>query len=125
MGEVRSCIRFFFRAPSLIDELATYAQEEGVDLKLVIDVKTRWNSTLRMLRNFLGLKTALMKFFARPGRKERFPLKPEEVIAITDMVRALEHVETATKRLPLANATLRSADLALQVSNHVFHYICK
>jgi len=79
---------------------------------MVVDVPIRWNSTLRMLRNFLALEVALRHFYAGGT----FPLNRQELAAAKDIAEAQIHVEEAVKRLSLDEATIRSADLALQVS---------
>ena len=116
MEEVRCCVRIFTGSPKLNDELRRYAeeQEDTRDLKLVLDVESRWNSVLRMLRNFLKLEAALRKVYV--CQRMEFPFEAEHITALKEVVNSLEPVETAVKRPSLAESTMRTSDLALQVS---------
>lgn len=115
IAKVRAAAKKFVLSPMLNDELTAIAASRGCRLKLVLDVKTRWNSTVRMLEHFLELEASLREFYAARGRDEPFPLDDAEMAAVRSLVCALAVVDLTTKRLSLATATLRTSDLALQV----------
>ena len=115
IDKVRTECRAFLKSPQLNDELLKRADKAGCGLKLVIDVRTRWNSTVRMLRNFAALEAPLRTLYADGCRQGQFPLSKAEVASLKEVVVALEHVERAIKRLSKEETTLRSADLAIQV----------
>lgn len=116
VDKVRNACRTFHRSPVLHDELLKNTAAELLSKKIVLDVATRWNSSLRMLERFLEMEQALRTFYANENSTQAFPLSDEELLTCKDMVKAMTHVEEATKRLSIHGATLRSADLALQVS---------
>lgn len=122
----QECLRFQER-PVLNDELcqiATRSKSANPRLKLVIDVKTRWSSTHRMLKNFLKHESNLRAFYNDEKRKrnEEFPLSDDEIGVVRDIERAFSHVDECVKRLSLADLSMRKADRALQVSrSHVTH----
>ena len=101
------------------DQLSKYSEEIGCSLKLVLDVTTRWSSTLRMLRNFNALQVPLRKLYEDGSRPGTFPFSDEDVLLMQELISALNHVEEATKRLSRKDATMRSADLALEVSSEL------
>ena len=94
------------------DELRALAQEPGHRMKLVLDVSTRWNSTARMLRNFVSLEQPLRRFYGEPPGQDPdvgiFPFTQEEMSCLKDVLRILEHVERCTKRLSKEHCTLIS-----------------
>lgn len=52
----------FKRSPLKNNYLQKYVKEElGKEVHLVIDVKTRWNSMVAMIQNFLKIKTSIKK----------------------------------------------------------------
>ena len=110
INRIRSECRKFHTSPKLNDELATHTQADGCQVKLAMDVKTRWNSTFRMLKNFLKVTPSLQRFYG-----ECFPFSEDEMSVARDIATALSHVDLCSSRLSLADITLRNADLALQV----------
>lgn len=71
-----------------------------------------------MLRNFLKLEPALQLYHSEQNLA--FPLTEAELSAAAEILRALTHVEIAISRLSNEDATMRSADLAIQVRFEVF-----
>ncbi|CAB3232008.1 unnamed protein product [Arctia plantaginis] len=62
MTETRSIIRFFRKSPLKSITLQKHVVAEfGVELVLLLDVRTRWNSMLTMIERFLLLKKAIKK----------------------------------------------------------------
>ncbi|GBP94818.1 hypothetical protein EVAR_91216_1, partial [Eumeta japonica] len=62
MTETRSIIKFFRKSPLKSITLQKHVVAEfGVELVLLLDVKTRWNSMLTMIEQFLKLKNAIKK----------------------------------------------------------------
>lgn len=109
----RACLRFH-RSGVANDALSDIAEQNGIRRKFACDVKTRWNSTLYMLQNFITLEPSLREFYT--SQYEAYPFSDEEVAKIRVLIDALAPVDQCVKRLSQADATMRSADLALQVS---------
>lgn len=88
------------------------------EVQLELDVRTRWNSTLTMIRTFLANEAALRKFYdsSRRKRGEEFPLDVLEISAIKRVAKSLEHAERATLRLSEKDTSISLADIALEVS---------
>lgn len=117
--KVREECKKYQRSAVMNDELQSLALESGCGLKLVLDVKSRWNSTVRMLRNFISLEKPLRQFYGEPADQEPdiglFPFSVEELNMVKELCSTLAVVEKCVLRLSLADATLMSADVALQV----------
>ena len=113
--KVRVIARCFQKSPMLNDELQSFVPQAGVNgrRELVMDVRTRWNSTTRMLRNFLHLSPALKLYYA--SKSEAFPLSADELQSLEDLLTTLAIVEEASERLQLGDLTIKQADMALQV----------
>ena len=64
LGKVRRLVTFFHKSSSLTDEIHVKQKllfpSNQVGHKLIIDVQTRWNSTLQMLRRLLEQAPVLM-----------------------------------------------------------------
>ena len=63
IAKVRKVIRLFRLSPTRNDDiLQKYVKAEfGIELMLILDSKTRWNSLLTMLERFVKLKSAFQK----------------------------------------------------------------
>ena len=118
ISKVRKECAKFHRSPHLNDALTSITAGSEGRLKLVLDVRCRWNSTLRMLKNFLSNEESLRSFYEEsiPAKVGVFPLTCAEIAHVKEIVAALEPVELCVKRLSQEDMTLRNADLALQVS---------
>ncbi|XP_003738410.1 uncharacterized protein LOC100905896 [Galendromus occidentalis] len=115
VNAVREECQKFQRSPAMNDELQKLALAAGCQVKLVVDIRIRWSSTLRMLQNFLKNENPLKEFYgATRDVAGLFPFTDRDLKKIKHVAAALSHVEECTRRLSLADATLRSADLALQ-----------
>lgn len=116
INRVRKACRTIQTSPVLNDELEKVAAESGICVSLVLDVQTRWNSIPRMLRNFLRLEESL-RDFNKDDRDATFDFSSGELATLKQILKALTIVEICSKRISSADATLRSADIAMQVSS--------
>ena len=91
------------------DILSDIAEQHGIRRKVACNVKTRRNSTLYMLQGFTTLEPS------HTSQHEAYPFSDEEVSKIRVLIDALATVDQCVKRLSQEDATMRSADLALQV----------
>ena len=114
MNEVRQVCLRFQKSSVLHDTLIDAAAGlHGKKTKIVCDVRTRWSSTLRMLRNFVNLEEDLRRFYASEAKT--FPLSVSDMVAVEEIISVLTHTECCIKRLSKATATMRDADIAIQV----------
>lgn len=108
--------RPFHKSGEHNDELLRYEGEDNSSVMLVVDVRTRWNSTLRMLKNFLRLRGAVSKYFdALPRKRGTFPFTDAELEQLEEVASCQAHVEEASERLSAADINMRMAHLALEV----------
>ena len=61
--KVRRIANLFRRSPTKNDTLQIYVREiqNGKEMKLILDCKTRWNSLLTMIERFVVLKYPISK----------------------------------------------------------------
>lgn len=109
--------RTFQKSSSLNYELQSMT--EGGAVKLVLDVRTWWNSMLRMYRNFLKLEEPLRKFFSQDRKNKAFPLSNADLNVPKEVIKSLSHVEEAALRLSKKDCTMQDGDLVLQVNFHL------
>lgn len=108
--KVRKICKLFRKSPVRNDEnlQPQVMKALGKELKLALDVKTRWNSTVTMLRRFLLLtkeiKMALIQL------DMNFDFSDDEITLLQDLVNALEPLELAITRLSGQETTLKMAD---------------
>ena len=86
-----------------------YFQDLGKNLKLKIDVKTRWNSMMFMLQRFLQVKGPVHKVLIDLQKEALFPTDLE-LKTISDMVEALVIVEASSRKLCQRDISLADAD---------------
>ena len=114
MDKVRQVCLRFQKSAVLHDTLIDSAAElHGTKTKIVCDVRTRWCSTLRMLRNFVNLEESLRSFYSTEAKA--FPLSVADMVAVEEIISVLTHTECCIKRLSKSTATMRDADIAIQV----------
>ena len=74
------------------------------ELKLILDVKTRWNSLVEMLERFLELKTGILKSMI--DLKEILNISEEEYAVMNAITISLQPIKVGIERLGRSNATL-------------------
>ena len=112
--EIRKIVKYFRQSPVRND---TYLQplviqNFGKELKLHLDVKTRWNSLIRMCERFYKLRTEIKMACIRGGLI--FPLSNDDLQKVHELCQALVPVKFATKMLSKKDADLLYADQMIQ-----------
>ena len=108
--KVRKIAVFFHRSPLRNDELHKICKEESKGkLNLVVDVKTRWNSLLSMLRRFHEMKGTIAKALVQLSAIDMYP-SASDLELISQMIEALEVIETGSLALGRQDCDLRKAD---------------
>jgi hypothetical protein len=109
---VRKVVKFFKSSPSRNSFLqVNIKQKKGKELKLILDVKTRWNSLLSMLKRFSEVlecvKLTLIEL-------ERFDLWDFEFdTKLQDIVDVLDDIKTTTSFLSLDQSNLLIAEISI------------
>lgn len=114
IDKVRAAIRAFGKSAAASNESPSSARGSRRQLKLKLDGRANWTSTLRMLKGCLEHERAL-RLFLEEGVAKPCSLLDDDFEAISVIVRALDHVEEARGRLLLSDGNMESADMALQV----------
>ena len=112
--EIRKVVKYFRQSQVRND---TYLQplviqSFGKELKLHLDVVTRWNSLIKMCERFYKLRTEIEMACIRGGLD--FPLTNEDLQKVHELCQALIPVKFATKMLSKGDADLLYADQMIQ-----------
>ena len=83
--------------------------ETGRELNLQKDIKTRWNSLLTMIRNFLRIQVSIQKDLIDHGKLSMFPTD-EEITYITELSEALQVMAYCSTQLGARDMNLARAD---------------
>ena len=73
-------------------------------LKPELDVKTRWNSTLYMLRKYVKMAEALEFMAIKESKIKELILQPEQKTELHNLIQLLEHLEYSTTILCSASS---------------------
>ena len=84
------------------------AAHDGRELKLILDVKTRWSSLKKMLQRFLLLQVEVE--MAVLALKKKWPFDEVIIQQLTGLCEALQLIEEAMSRLSRKNMCLVGAD---------------
>ena len=111
IDKVRTCLKKFMGGNKM-DALYKITERIGTEsVAVVLDVKTRWNSLLPMLRCFVKLFTALRTYASENDEEFQFTFSDKE--NLTKVADMLEHVELAIKEIGKEDANLMSADISV------------
>ena len=99
MYKVQRIVTFYRRSPVKNDVLQELIKDErGRELKLQTDCKTRWNSIISMLRNFLELRVQIHKDLCDRGKESLF-LTESQIEHTQSITEALEIIAFASTKL--------------------------
>lgn len=111
--KTRSVIKMFLRSPTKNDALQKYVRvQEGRDLALVLDCKTRWSSLADMIERFNRLKTCIEKTLIDFNSASKF--SQEEFELLHSIQKSLKIVKITVEALCRRDATLLTAEAALK-----------
>ena len=100
--KVRSVILFIGRSPQRLEQWNNVCVISGLERnKLQYDVKTRWNSTLRMIKEALGHRRAVDHYITLHHELSSYQLTDDEWAFLRQMAQCLELFETITLRMSL------------------------
>lgn len=88
---MRKVISSFKKSPLKTSILEKYTKEEfGVPLKLISDVKTRWNSLVDAIRRFLKLKASINNVYNEIGLEQIEETTFQKLQTVLSFVKPLE-----------------------------------
>ncbi|XP_022043243.2 E3 SUMO-protein ligase ZBED1-like [Acanthochromis polyacanthus] len=102
LGRIRRIVAFFHRSPSATAVLTSKqkALDQGNQHKLIMDVTTRWNSSLDMVERYLeqqvAVAAALLSADIRRNAREINTLDNSDIRDAEDIVKLLKPLKTAT-----------------------------
>ena len=104
MKNLRKTIKRFSNSPLLCDELAKYTPR-----KPQLDVKTRWNSMINMIRSYMNIKEHIKTTLVKADIDIIVSRDQEKLLeSVADL---LEPVESAIIQLSKTDANLTTADI--------------
>ncbi|KAL0852108.1 hypothetical protein ABMA28_000348 [Loxostege sticticalis] len=107
------CDKNVLRSPTKNDALQKYVRvQEGRDLALVLDCKTRWSSLADMIERFNRLKTCIEKTLIDFNSASKF--SQEEFELLHSIQKSLKIVKITVEALCRRDATLLTAEAALK-----------
>jgi DNA gyrase/topoisomerase IV subunit A len=107
---VRKIVCLFCRSPVKNDLFQKYAMQDlGKELTVIVDCKTRWSSLLAMLNRFLVMRGVVQKNLIDLNMSLIF-LSNNELVVVSNLVKALDVVECGTRAVCRRDTTLASAD---------------
>jgi hypothetical protein len=114
ISQVRRIVKLFKRSPTRNEKsLQKYVVEEhGKELALQLDCKTRWNSVCTMLERFLLLEPCIKK--ALIDLRIPYAISARDVESLKTLVDCLKPVVLSVEAMCRRDATLLSADAAIQ-----------
>ncbi len=114
--KVRRIVLFFKRSPSRNDKLQKAFEVASLKpLSLLLDMKTRWNTMLSMVKRFLETKGTIAKVLVELSSINLYPSE-EELKLLQETVDALEVIESAS-------LALGKRDCDLQKSEKIFQFV--
>ena len=120
LNRVRSVVRVF--ASSAPNNDLLLERTKDLDCKLLLDVRTRWNSSYHMLERFLKLVNRIQSLYDDQvlGEKNKvFPLSNDQIELAKEMEVGLSVLNYATLLLSKRDATLSYAERIFTVSNNL------
>ena len=112
--QIRKIVKYFRQSPVKNDSYLQplVKQSFGKELKLHLDVVTRWNSLIKMCERFYKLRTEIKMACVRGGLN--FSLSDGDLQRVHELCEALTPVKFATKMLSKKEADLLYADQMVQ-----------
>jgi hypothetical protein len=113
LKDVRTVVKYFRSSDVRNSVLQKNIKiEKGLELELILDVKTRWNTIYSMIKRFLECENAIRKTLKELDNEEI--INNINVKNLEELSEALEPVVTVTSRLEKSNATILTAETALE-----------
>lgn len=117
VNKVRNIVRKINKSPVRNDLLQKYVKIEiGKELKLQLDVKTRWNSMVTMLRRFVQLSSPLKKVLIDIKAFNKFTITEYDIFIASCVVEALSPIEHVVEVLCTQKATLLTAHTSVHLA---------
>lgn len=108
--KVRKIVNLFRRSPVKNDHLQSVIRAlYGKEKQLYCDVRTRWNSLIKMIQGFLEVKEAISVSLRKFEQEDRFPSE-SEISLLEHLIEPLEIIEAGALKLGQRDCDLYKAD---------------
>ena len=116
VGNIRKTVTYFRRSTNAANALRKAISQLSLpSLKPIVDVSTRWNSTLEMLERFSLLRPAISVAQCNQSLRSNIDILSERELDITEqLVKVLQIVKTATCTLSAENQPTASLILPIK-----------
>ena len=109
IGKVRTVVKMFCKSPLKNEILQKHIQAQlNIELKLILDSKTKWNSLLEMIKIFVRAEKYIRMALVEIGTSTT--ITSAEIKILHDLIDVLEPVKHAVDGLCRRNATLLTAE---------------
>ena len=109
IGKVRTVVKMFRKSPLKDKILQKHMQAQlNIELKLILDSKTRWNSLLEMIKIFVRAEKCIRMALVEIGTSTT--ITNAEIKILHDLINVLEPVKHAVDGLCRRNATHLTAE---------------
>lgn len=113
MSYVRELFKYFRKSPLKMSELQKIIKlNHGKELALLLDVKTRWNSVLPMVRRYLVVKKDIVKALEMFNDGQLYTIRHDE--ALQELSDSLGPVEVSVTTLSKHSSNLIVAEAAIK-----------
>lgn len=113
LNRVRKIVKFFKNSPTRNTILQTYIkEEEGKELTLLLDCRTRWNTICNMIERFLAVRSSIQKALVDLNMLHLF--YSNDLIKLQNLVEVLSPIKMAVEKLSSRNMNLLIAEGVLK-----------
>ena len=115
ISKIRKIIKIFRKSPVKNDALQTYVKQSnsGKSLKLILDIKTRWNSLQSMLERYMKLRKDIDKTLIDFG-KQNLILNDSEVSQVQSIVDVLDTILVGSKIISKNDKNILQAERVME-----------
>ena len=111
LKKMRKMVKKIKQSPKLADLLRT-----KTNLSVILDVKTRWNSMIHMVRRFIKIRKEINSVFVY--EEIDIPIDNSDIESLMQLIEILTPIEKAVVSLSAKNINLCTADLILEKMFH-------
>lgn len=109
LDRIRKVVKIFKNSPVRNNILQSYVKEHnGKELKVLLDCKTRWNSSCTMIERFLSIQSSIQKALVDLNMQDM--LQIPDLKKIEELLQVLNPIKLAVEALSKNDANLLAAE---------------